>query len=120
MPYPYRPCLNSENGDPLFKCIEEIAYKTEKIIGEHECNTDLKTRTFFTMVQNGLISSFHDEKGEFEYATLALNGKLAYNVYFTDPMLQFISSHPRIIPRSLLTLKPKEGTVQVLLKVSKQ
>ena len=85
MPYPFRPCLH-KNGEPYFKCIEEIAYMTGKIIAEHECNTDLKTRSFFMMLQNGLISSFHDEKGEFEYATLALNGKLAYNVYFTDPM----------------------------------
>ena len=92
------------------RCIEESAYSTEDIIPPNDCSQNLKVENFFMMSHSGLVKSIEDFSPE-EMTQLPLNGNLTYNIYLSDPRLPFITTNPRVIPRSMMSLKQREGVV---------
>lgn len=103
-------CRYSETGENFLRCIEESAYSTEDIIPPNDCSQNLKVENFFMMSHSGLVKSIEDFSPE-EMTQLPLNGNLTYNIYLSDPRLPFITTNPRVIPRSMMSLKQREGVV---------
>ena len=103
-------CRDRETGEDFLRCIEKSAYSTEDIIPPNDYSQNLKVETFFMMSHSGLVKSIEDFSPE-EMTQLPLNGNLTYNIYLSDPSLPFITTNPRVIPRSMITVQQREGVV---------
>ena len=99
-----------ETGEDFLQCVEESAYTIEDIIPPNDCSQNLKVENFFMMSHSGLVKSIEDFSGK-EKTELPLNGNLTYNIYLSDPSLPFITTNPRVIPRSMISVKQREGVV---------
>ena len=103
-------CRDRGTGENFLQCVEESAYTIEDIIPPNDCSQNLKVENFFMMSHSGLVKSIEDFSGK-EKTELPLNGNLTYNIYLSDPSLPFITTNPRVIPRSMISLKQREGVV---------
>ena len=103
-------CRDRGTGADFLQCVEESAYTIEDIIPPNDCSQNLKVENFFMMSHSGLVKSIEDFSGK-EKTELPLNGNLTYNIYLSDPSLPFITTNPRVIPRSMISLKQREGVV---------
>ena len=118
--------MGNLSGEKFIKCIEENAYTTEDIFSRYEVpnflHYKLEISTFYMLVFYGLVKSLqinpiNPEKKPVKRYWIKLNGHLRYNIYFTDPKVQFISDDASLIPRTKLVLKQNEGEMRIRLKV---
>ena len=114
------------SGEKFIKCIEENAYTTEDIFSRYEVpnflHYKLEISTFYMLVFYGLVKSLqinpiNPEKNPITRYWIKLNGHLRYDIYFTDPKVQFISDDASLIPRTKFVLKENEGEMRIRLKV---
>ena len=72
---------------------------------------------FYGLVKSAQINPINPEKKPITRYWIKLNGQLRYDIYFTDPKVQFISDDASLIPRTKFVLKENEGVMQIRLKV---
>ena len=109
-------CKNLTAGKDFMKCVEHNAFSQKDIIrSSHLYNIS----TFVTTNFLGLLRSLQMHLHHDRRTTLYLDGEIRYIIYITDPKMQFITSNPRAIPRTRLSLDKNEGMVIVFLQVSR-
>ena len=72
---------------------------------------------FYGLVKSLQINPINPEKEPATRYWIKLNGQLRYDIYFTDPKVQFISDDASLIPRTKFVLKENKGEMRIRLKV---
>ena len=106
------------------KCIEDIAFTADEIVSDDSDlnSSDFTIIDFYTDSWNGIAQSV--EIGDNVITTnwgssldwIDLDSDISYFVCIMDKKLQFVTANPNIVPRSMLTLKQKAGSVSIYLK----
>ena len=113
------PCINAK-GDHYISCIEEEAYSSDDIFPSGR--THFKVTAFHPDNTHGLVQLVKINTGAIGTSsanalTLIMNPNISYFVVMTDPKLQFISSNPEIVSRTVLKFTKNAGAVSLFLKV---
>ena len=114
----------------LVACIEGYFYSASDIIeniGQEEDSYMLpnliEVKPFFMGTWNGLVYSVQINNDTLmsdnmeQTSDISLNETLSYTIFIMDKNMQFISNSPDVVPRFVLSLNPKAGTIQLYLKV---
>ena len=109
------------SGENYIICMEEKFYNKSDIF--IDVKNSYKIKSFYFLIQKGIIHSLQFEKGMIKYDVtktigITLNNNLTYEIFIMDPKAQIFSSTPSIIPRSTLKLSNGSSTItEVYFKV---
>ena len=114
------PCMN-KMGDQYIHCMEKEAFSQEDIFpyGMKHLNAHL----FYSGDTNGLIQSVKIDSGVISTRAMStmkiqFNPNMSYNIFITDPLLQFANSNPSTVPRTILRMTKNSGEVSLFLKAN--
>ena len=105
-------CNHETAGAQFVQCVENYAFSEKEVIRNYHF---YDISTFVTTSFLGLLKSLQLQLHQTNNTVLELNGEIRYLIYITDPKLQFVTSNPRAIPRTRLSLDKDEGMVIVFL-----
>ena len=114
------PCMN-KMGDQYIHCMEKEAFSQEDIFPYGRKH--LKAHLFYSGDTNGLIQSVKIDSGVISTRAMStmkiqFNPNMSYNIFITDPLLQFANSNPSTMPRTILRMTKNSGEVSLFLKAN--
>ena len=108
-------------GDQYFHCMETETFSKGDIFpyGMKHLNAHL----FYSGDTNGLIQSVKIDSGVISTRAMStmkiqFNPNMSYNIFITDPLLQFANSNPSTVPRTILRMTKNSGEVSLFLKAN--
>ena len=111
--------LVGQTGEKLKKGLERHAYLHQEVIltTRHPVNT----QTRLSNTNNALVHFLSTSAEDMTYSAgtsqmITLNSSLGYYVVITDPTFSVASGNPETIPRTLVTIPARGGSLQIYLK----
>ena len=101
--------------------MENETYSAEDIFPFNKSRY-FKVKSYYAGNSNGMVHSVTIDPGiiltsSLRTLSLMMNPNISYMIIMTDPKLQFISSNPKAVPRTVLKLPQNSGTIQLYLQV---
>ena len=115
------PCVDTK-GDHYISCIENEAFSSDDIFpfgGKHFRATPFYPDNTHGLVQLVTINPGVLSTSSAKALNIKMNPNMSYFIVVTDPALQFISSNPKIIPRTVLKFSRNAGYVDLFMEVIK-
>ena len=114
------PCTNTI-VDNYIKCMENESYSVEDIFPFNKTK-HFKVKPYYAANIKGIVYSVTIDSGVMRTSVtrtlnIKMNPNISYFIVMTDPKLQFISTNPKVIPRTVLKFEKNSGTVTLYLQV---
>ena len=113
------PCVDTK-GDQYISCMENETFSFDDIFpfgGKHFQATPFYPDNTHGLVQLVTINSGVLSTSSAKALNIKMNPNMSYFIVVTDPKLQFISSNPKIIPRTVLKFSRNAGFVNLFMEV---
>ena len=113
------PCDDTK-GDHYINCLDNETFSFDDIFpfgGKHFRATPFYPDNTHGLVQLVTINPGVLSTSSAKALNIKMNPNMSYFVVVTDPKLQFISSNPKIIPRTVLKFSRNAGFVNLFMEV---